>query len=87
MVHCWLSVSTHTAGCTRSRGTRKWRRRGDSNPRLSFPNNGFQDRRVQPLCHPSTHYLTYSLASREPSVANRFSGRVTSVTAVTAVAR
>lgn len=73
--------------CGRSQEKGKWRRRGDSNPRLSFPNNGFQDRRVQPLCHPSTHYLTYSLAAGSQPLAERSSTGVTSVTAVNAVAR
>ncbi len=31
-----------------------WRRKRDSNPRVSFPTNGFQDRRLQPLGHSST---------------------------------
>src|ERR1700687_2389802 len=31
----------------------KWRRGGDSNPRDPFGPNGFQDRRIQPLSHPS----------------------------------
>ena len=30
-----------------------WRRRRDSNPRGPFEPNGFQDRRFQPLTHPS----------------------------------
>ena len=30
-----------------------WRRKRDSNPRTSFPVNGFQDRRYQPLTHSS----------------------------------
>src|SRR5207253_7755051 len=30
-----------------------WRRRRDSNPRDPFESNGFQDRRIQPLCHSS----------------------------------
>src|SRR5687768_2002296 len=30
-----------------------WRRERDSNPRNSFPFNGFQDRRLKPLGHPS----------------------------------
>ena len=29
----------------------KWRREGDSNPRGAQTPNGFQDRRIQPLCH------------------------------------
>ena len=28
-----------------------WRREGDSNPRDARAPNGFQDRRIQPLCH------------------------------------
>jgi hypothetical protein len=31
-----------------------WRRGRDSNPRDPFGPNGFQDRRFQPLTHPST---------------------------------
>src|SRR5208283_987222 len=34
----------------------KWRRKRDSNPRASFPANGFQDRRFQPLTHSSSHH-------------------------------
>ncbi len=30
-----------------------WRREGDSNPRGACTPNGFQDRRIRPLCHPS----------------------------------
>ena len=30
-----------------------WRRKRDSNPRASYPANGFQDRRLQPLGHSS----------------------------------
>src|SRR5262249_28019571 len=30
-----------------------WRRGGDSNPRARFRANGFQDRRLKPLGHPS----------------------------------
>ena len=36
----------------------KWRRERDSNPRAPFEANGFQDRRFQPLTHPSVFYLT-----------------------------
>src|SRR6266446_10259797 len=32
---------------------KRWRRRGDSNPRDPFESNGFQDRRFQPLTHSS----------------------------------
>ena len=31
----------------------QWRRERDSNPRYLFRHNGFQDRRYQPLTHPS----------------------------------
>ena len=33
-----------------------WRRKRDSNPRVSHPTNGFQDRRLRPLGHYSTTY-------------------------------
>ncbi len=33
-----------------------WRRKRDSNPRASYPANGFQDRRLQPLGHSSDSY-------------------------------
>src|ERR1035438_5670785 len=39
--------------------TKKWRRKRDSNPREPFDSNGFQDRRIQPLCHSSVYYLTW----------------------------
>src|SRR5262245_22903797 len=38
-----------------------WRRKRDSNPRTSYPVNGFQDRRLQPLGHSSTLYRTAPL--------------------------
>src|SRR6185295_2728248 len=34
-----------------------WRRKRDSNPRASYPANGFQDRRFQPLTHSSAFNL------------------------------
>ena len=40
------SVHTH-------RSLSKWRRGRDSNPRYACTHNGFQDRRIRPLCHPS----------------------------------
>jgi hypothetical protein len=40
-----------------------WRRRRDSNPRDPFESNGFQDRRIQPLCHSSTLILLHLLAA------------------------
>src|SRR5579864_9398894 len=36
---------------------RIWRRKRDSNPRASYPANGFQDRRFQPLTHSSISKL------------------------------
>ena len=36
-------------------GEGKWRRRRDSNPRWTFTHAGFQDRCIQPLCHPSKY--------------------------------
>ena len=42
-----------------------WRRRGDSNPRTrGYRVNGFRDRRIQPLCHPSAG-VTASCGCRE----------------------
>src|SRR5579871_2680259 len=38
-----------------------WRRKRDSNPRASYPANGFQDRRFQPLTHSSKSNLADSL--------------------------
>jgi site-specific DNA recombinase len=35
-----------------------WRRKRDSNPRASYPANGFQDRRLQPLGHSSNFKTT-----------------------------
>src|SRR5271165_2736553 len=42
----------------------KWRRKRDSNPRASFPANGFQDRRFQPLTHSSSHHDSARSRSR-----------------------
>jgi hypothetical protein len=38
-------------------GFDNWRRKRDSNPRASYPANGFQDRRLQPLGHSSAPNL------------------------------
>ena len=35
-----------------------WRRKRDSNPRASYPANGFQDRRLRPLGHSSISKLS-----------------------------
>ncbi len=35
----------------------------DSNPRWSCPHNGFQDRRIRPLCHPSETISTDGLST------------------------
>src|SRR5437879_6915531 len=45
---------------------RIWRRKRDSNPRASYPANGFQDRRLQPLGHSSASNLA-NLASEPQS--------------------
>jgi hypothetical protein len=47
-----LEVSARIAGTERNCAT-GWRRGWDSNPRDPFGPNGFQDRRFQPLTHPS----------------------------------
>jgi hypothetical protein len=47
-----IEVSAITLGTERKRMT-DWRRGWDSNPRDPFGPNGFQDRRFQPLTHPS----------------------------------
>ena len=44
-----------------------WRRGRDSNPRCRCRHTGFQDRRIQPLCHPSTPVFKFSLP-RSPSL-------------------
>ena len=43
------------------------RREGDSNPRGLWP-NGFQDRRIRPLCHPSE--LGFYLSAQPPCIIN-----------------
>ena len=40
-----------------SKSGNNWRRKRDSNPRAPFEANGFQDRRFQPLTHPSGLYF------------------------------
>src|SRR5260221_9546854 len=47
--------------CLRARLVTKnfWRRRRDSNPRDPFESNGFQDRRIHPLCHSSAVILLH----------------------------
>src|SRR5580698_2981363 len=52
----------------------RWRRKRDSNPREPFDSNGFQDRRIQPLCHSSVYYLSVCPGSGE---VRRALGRVT----------
>ena len=47
-------VPTSPSGLSGPRLHCLWRRRRDSNPRDGgYPPNGFRDRRIQPLCHPS----------------------------------
>jgi hypothetical protein len=46
-----------------------WRRRRDSNPRYpDYGQNGFRDRRIQPLCHPSAGMGLVENQSRMVSV-------------------
>ena len=45
-----------------------WRRERDSNPRAPFGANGFQDRRFQPLTHPSEPFLSVAYVSERPFV-------------------
>ena len=45
----------------------QWRRERDSNPRCPFRHNGFQDRRYQPLTHPSAGKGTvFDCTSKRP---------------------
>src|SRR6185369_13363802 len=55
---------------------KKWRRKRDSNPRTSFPVNGFQDRRLKPLGHSSAHYLIGNRAPPRGSLLRVFDGNV-----------
>ena len=49
-----------------------WRRGRDSNPRFDFSKSGFQDRRIQPLCHPSLqNLLSVCRRQRGTNVAGR----------------
>ena len=43
------NIHTHTS--TTPTPTPSSRRKRDSNPRFRYRNNGFQDRRIRPLCH------------------------------------
>jgi hypothetical protein len=43
-----------------------WRRERDSNPRAPFGANGFQDRRLKPLGHPSERGNSQSLEQEDP---------------------
>ncbi len=53
-----------------------WRRKRDSNPRYSFPYCGFQDRRLKPLGHSSTHHRSRVFAGPlDPLFRNRTYGR------------
>ena len=55
-----------TGSVTREHGlTLFWRRKRDSNPRASYPANGFQDRRLQPLGHSSIPNLADSSVQRQ----------------------
>ena len=58
-----LSLSERKISVTSTYFSVYWRRRRDSNPRDPFGSNGFQDRRIQPLCHSSTLILLHLLAT------------------------
>ena len=45
-----------------------WRMVRDSNPRWSRPHNGFQDRRIRPLCQPSETFFFFFRRSFKPTV-------------------
>ena len=45
-----------------------WRRERDSNPRYPLGYNGFQDRRFQPLTHPSAERCDLSLSVLHPVI-------------------
>ena len=47
---CTPRHRTSYCDCPRAK---QWRRKRDSNPRNACTLNGFQDRRIQPLCHSS----------------------------------
>jgi site-specific DNA recombinase len=44
----------------------KWRRGRDSNPRCPYGHNGFRDRRIRPLCHPSAGFAEAAGRSQPP---------------------
>ena len=47
-----------------------WRRKRDSNPRASYPANGFQDRRLRPLGHSSDFKLPdFAIISQSAAIA------------------
>jgi hypothetical protein len=51
-----------------------WRRERDSNPRYPFRHNGFQDRRYQPLTHPSAPWELSSIVRLKEHSQARFAG-------------
>ena len=55
-----------------------WRRGRDSNPRSAQTDNGFQDRRIRPLCHLSGRQIlpATSLLCKEAVSRFGFSGQV-----------
>jgi site-specific DNA recombinase len=50
------SNTNHNGLAAKSSNFDNWRRKRDSNPRVSYPTNGFQDRRLRPLGHSSAPY-------------------------------
>src|SRR5215468_9226093 len=67
----WLRTTVIQATTKRVIGENEaWRRRRDSNPRDPHGPNGFQDRRIQPLCHSSTLIINNLLKVCRSSVAH-----------------
>ncbi len=54
-----ITRGTFAMPCGLSQLIENWRRKRDSNPRTSFPVNGFQDRRLQPLGHSSALMVAF----------------------------
>ena len=68
--HAWAQSQT---SCERKPSvcSMQWRRERDSNPRYPFRHNGFQDRRYQPLTHPSAR-VNHAPAIVWEAIAPRF---------------
>ena len=49
------------------------------NPRWGYPHNGFQDRRIKPLCHPSAKLPATQTTQRHPSVKTTYNSNNTTI--------